>query len=132
VLACIFNHEYMNFTTCCRLKAVSSAFYYYSHKYKLVLNKIDFDATVRTKENRCARGMIQRKVNWNSKLLLFQTMTEFCQNLQIVKRVCVDDEMFQPENFSKLLNLSSLVHLEFFSFTANSGHDFCPEPIVVS
>jgi len=46
-------------------------------------------------------------------------MTEFCRNLQIVKRVSVDDEMFQPENFSKLLNLSYLVHLECFSFTAN-------------
>jgi len=68
VLSCIFNHEYMNFTTC-RLKAVSSAFCYYSQKYKLVLNRMDFDATVRAKENRCSRGMIQRKVDWNSKLL---------------------------------------------------------------
>jgi len=85
------------------------AFYYYSLNYKLAFKNFDFNATVRAMENRFTRSMIQRKVNRNSKLLLFQTMTEFCRNL-----------MFQPENFSKLLNLSSLVHLQFFSFTANS------------
>jgi len=119
VLSCIFDPQYMKFTTCCRLKAVSSTFYTYSIKYMLVLKKIDFDATVEDKENWFTRGLIKRKVKWNSEFLLFQTMTEFCRNLQIVKRVCEDDEMFQPENFSKLLNLSSLVHLELFSFTAN-------------
>jgi len=119
VLSSIFNPKYMKFTTCCHLKFVSSDFYNYSLKYQLALKHFNFNTTVEDEERWVNYGMVERRMKWSSKFLLFQTITKFCRNLKIVQRVLVDDEMLEPENFSNWLNLSWLVHMEFFSFTAN-------------
>jgi len=120
VLSCIFDPKYMKFTTYCHLKSVSSKFYAHSLKYSLALKKFDFSSMMRDKQRWLNYGSDETCFSMKGKLPVFHLITEFCQNLQKVEHVMTGDELFEPVNFNKWLNLSSLTHVGFVSFIANT------------
>jgi len=121
ILSSIFKPEYMKFTTCSRLKSVSSNFYTYARKYNLSLRRFDFN-TLKISSNHRDKDaeVFLPKCDNLAFFRLFNTITLSCPNLTKIKHTTTKDQMFDFDHFSYWLRLPFLVQISFDSFTANA------------
>jgi len=121
ILTHIFKPDYLRFTTCCRLKSVSSQFYAHARKYNSSLKVFKFNILDHTDTRKYAKDAIVLPKDKNlAHFRLFNTITILCPNLVKVKRATTaNDEILQPDRFNYWLRLTQLVHICFDSFKAN-------------